>query len=78
MAGRNGRGSLFFRNWGNPPIKGFRSLITEIATDTFNTGQNKFAAQFTQSRKNVANYTQQMAADEGYLIAKIVRTRKEQ
>ncbi len=29
--------------------------ISEIAEDTFDTGQNKFAAQFTQSRKNVSN-----------------------
>jgi hypothetical protein len=78
MAGQAGRGSRFFRNWENPPIKGFRSSITEIATDTFNTGQNKFVVQFTQLKKNVANYIQQMAADEGYLIAKTVRTGKEQ
>jgi hypothetical protein len=46
--------------------KGYKSAISEIATDTFNTGQNKFAAQFTQSRKNVANYLQQTLANEGY------------
>jgi hypothetical protein len=78
MAGRAGRGGRFFRNQGNPPMKGFRSSITEITTDIFNTGKNKFAVQFTQSRKNVANYIQQMAADEGYLIAEMVRTGKEQ
>jgi hypothetical protein len=38
--------------------KGFKSLVSKIAIDTFNTGQNKFAAQFTQSRKKVANYLQ--------------------
>jgi hypothetical protein len=78
VAGHAGRGGWFFRSQGNPPIKGFRSSITEIVTDTFNTGQNKFAAQFIQSRKNVANYIQQTAADEGYLVAGMVRMGKEQ
>ena len=41
-------------------------------------GQNKFAAQFTQSRKNVANYLQLTTLAEGYLVAKMVRTRKKQ
>ncbi len=41
---------------GGEATKGFKSAISKIAQDTFNTGQNKFAAQFTQSRKNVANY----------------------
>jgi hypothetical protein len=58
--------------------KGFKSLISKIATDTFNTGQNKFAAQFTQSQKNVANYLQCTSAQEGYLVAKTVRTGREQ
>jgi hypothetical protein len=53
-------------------------MITEIATNTFNTGQNRFAAQFTQSRKYVANYLQQTAADKGYLVTETVRTEKEQ
>ena len=46
--------------------------------NTFNTGQNRFLAQFTQSRKNVANYLQQTTANEGYLVAKTVRIGKEQ
>jgi hypothetical protein len=46
----------FFRQRGDPPIKGFKSTISKIENDTFNTGQNQFAAQFTQSRENVANY----------------------
>ncbi len=58
--------------------KGFKSLISKIATDTFNTGQNKFAAQFTQSQKNVANYLQRTLAYEGYLVAETVRTGREQ
>jgi hypothetical protein len=41
-------------------------------------GQNRFAAQFSQSRKNVANYLQMTVADNNYLIAKPVRTRKVQ
>ena len=44
--------------------------------DTFKTGQNRFAAQFMQSRKNVANYLQCMVLDEGYLVAETVRTGK--
>ncbi len=42
--------------------------------DTFNTGQNKFAAQFTQLQKNVANYLQHTAASEGYLVAETMCT----
>ena len=73
-----GKGRRYFRGQGDPPSKGFKSLITENATDTFNTGKNRFRVQFTQSRKNVANYLQQTAANEGYLVAKMVRTGKEQ
>jgi hypothetical protein len=41
-------------------------------------GQNRFAVQFTQSRKNVANYQQCTATDEGYLVAKTVRMGRQQ
>jgi hypothetical protein len=59
--------------------KGFKSAISKIAQDTFfNTGQNKFAAQFTQLRKNVANYLQRTSASEGYLVTKTVRSGREQ
>ncbi len=58
--------------------KGFKSVISEIAQDTFNTGQNKFAAQFTQLCKNVANYLQRTSASEGYLVAETVRSGREQ
>ncbi len=58
--------------------KGFKSAISEIAQDTFNTGQNKFAAQFTQLRKNVANYLQRTSTSEGYLVPKMVRSGREQ
>jgi hypothetical protein len=53
--------------------KGFKSAISKIAQDTFNTGQNKFAVQFTQSCKKGANYLQRTSASEGYLVAKTVR-----
>jgi hypothetical protein len=59
-AGAEGNGDM---------TKGFKSAISEITQDTFNMGQNKFAAQFTQSRKNVANYLQRTLASEGYLVA---------
>ena len=77
-AGRAGRAGRCYRGRGVPPIKGYNSTISKIANKTFNTGQNVFAAQFTQSRKNVANYLQRTAADEGYLVAETVRTGMEQ
>jgi hypothetical protein len=52
--------------------------ISEIANNTFNTGKNHFSAQFTQLRKNVANYLQRTAAEEGYLVVETVRTGKVQ
>jgi hypothetical protein len=53
-------------------------LVVEITHDTFNMGQNKFTAQFTQSHKNVANYLQCRSAAEGYLVAEMVCTGKKQ
>ncbi len=44
----------------------------------FNTGENKYAAQFTRSREEVANYLQRTSAEEGYLVAEMVRTEKQQ
>ncbi len=52
-------------------------MISEIANNTFNMGQNKFATQFTQSQKNVTNYLQRMC-DKGYLVAQTVQTREAQ
>ncbi len=75
--GRGTRHLKFYPHAGEL-TKGYKSTISEIATDTFNTGQNKFAAQFTQSRKNVANYLQRTSANEGYLVAETVRTGREQ
>ena len=76
--GGGGRKPRYFPQAGGEATKGFKSAISKIAQDTFNTGQNKFAAQFTQSRKNVANYLQRTSASEGYLVAQTVRTGKEQ
>jgi hypothetical protein len=78
VARRAGRAGHFYRGQGDPPTKGFKSAISKIANETFNMGQNRFAAQFTQSRKKVANYLQRTAADEGYLVAETVLMGKEQ
>ena len=58
--------------------KAYKSSIPGIEEHMFNTGQNKFAAQFTQSHKNVANFLQRTAHDKGYLVAETVRTGKQQ
>ena len=52
----------------------YESPITEIAKYTFNTGENKFAAQFTESRERVAGYVQRSGMDESYLVAETIRT----
>jgi hypothetical protein len=54
--------------------KAFESPITEIAKYTFNKGENKFAAQFTESRERVAGYIQRSRMDESYLVAETIRT----
>ncbi len=59
-------------------VKPHKLAISEIANNTFNTGHNKFAAQFTESQKNVANYLQRSLAAEGYLVAEMVQTGKKQ
>jgi hypothetical protein len=58
--------------------KPYKSAIAKIAQDTFNMGHNKFAAQFTQSRKIIANYLQRSLVAEGYLVAQMVQTGKQQ
>jgi hypothetical protein len=58
--------------------KAFWSSTLGIEKWTFNTGQNKFAAQFTLSREEVANYIQCTLADEGYLVAETIRSGEEQ
>jgi hypothetical protein len=59
-------------------LKAFRSSTSGIEKWTFNTGQNKFAAQFTLSCEEVANYIQRTLAIEGYLVAETIRTGEEQ
>ena len=54
--------------------KAFKSPIVEITSNTFNTGQSKFDAQFTQSRKNIASYVQHSVGKEAYLVAQTIRT----
>ncbi len=45
--GRGGRGKpRYYLQSGE--TKGFKSAISKIVHNTFNTGQNKFAAKFTQ------------------------------
>ena len=53
MGRGSGRGTRNFRYHphAGEATKGFKSAISKIAADTFNTGQNKFATQFTQSQK---------------------------
>jgi hypothetical protein len=58
--------------------KAYKSPILEIAEHTFNTGEHKFAVQFTLSQKIVANHLQCTLATEGYLVAEMVRTGKQQ
>jgi hypothetical protein len=58
--------------------KAFKSMISEIAEHMFNTGENKYVVQFTRSREEVANYLQHTSAEEGYLVAEMVQTGKQQ
>jgi hypothetical protein len=80
-AGRSGsgrKGRYFPRRGGIEIVKPHKSAISKIAQDAFNTGHNKFAAQFSQSRKNMANYLQRSSAAEGYLVAETVCTGRKQ
>ena len=54
--------------------KAYESPITKISKYTFNTGENKFAAQFTESRERVAGYVQRSEMEESYLVAETIRT----
>jgi hypothetical protein len=58
--------------------KAFWSSTWRIEKWTLNTGQNKFAAQFTLSCEEVANYIQRTLADEGYLVAETIRSGEKQ
>jgi hypothetical protein len=75
-AGHCGKARHFFRQRGVSTIKGFKSAISKIANNIFNMGRNQFTAQFTQLQKNVANYLQGTASNEGFLVAETVRTGK--
>ena len=54
--------------------KAYKLPITKIPKYTFNTGENKFATQFTESRERVAGYVQRSGMEESYLVAKTIRT----
>ena len=73
-AGRSGRRKhwYFAQGGGIDSVKPHKSAISEIANDTFNTSHNKFAAQFTELRKNIANYLQRSLVAEGYLVVEMV------
>ncbi len=58
-------------------VKPHKLTISEIANNTFNTGHNKFVAQFTELQKNIANYLQQSLAAEGYLVATVQMGKKQ-
>ena len=78
-AGRGGgRKPRYFLQKGGGNItvtaKAYTLPITKIAKYTFNTGKNKFAAQFTESRERVAGYAQWSRMEESYLVAKMIRT----
>jgi hypothetical protein len=53
-------------------VKPYKSLITEIAQDTFNSCHSKFAKQLMELRKNIANHLQHFSVGEGYLVAAMV------
>ena len=76
--GGRGPRNLRFHPPAGEATKGYKSAISKIATDTFNTGQNKFASQFTQLQKNAVNYLQCTSASKGYLVAETVRSGREQ
>ncbi len=73
--GGSGRGPRYYPRKGgvDHTLKAYKSAISEIAEHTFNTGQNKYAAQFTRSREDIANYVQRTSTDEGYLVAETIR-----
>ena len=75
-----GRGTRNFRFHprAGEATKEYKLAISKITTKSFNKGQNKFASQFTQLQKNIANYLQRTSANAGYLVAETVRTGREQ
>ena len=79
-AGRGGSGRQYYPRKGGVDhvLKAYKSVISEIGEHTFNTGHYKYVAQFTRSRKEIANYMQRTSTDEGYLVAETICTGKEQ
>ncbi len=79
-AGRGGgrKPRFIHRGGGGNLDKPFRLSTAGIEKWTFNTGQNKYAAQFTLHCEEVANYIQQTLPDEGYLVAQTIMSRMEQ
>jgi hypothetical protein len=69
--GKQGKPRYHYRSCGNNALERYKSGILEIVNGTFNMGQNKFAAQFTESWKNVATYLQR-TCNKGYLVAQMV------
>ncbi len=74
-AGRGSSRKLCFipRGGGDNFDKPFQSSTSGIEKWTFNTGQNKYTAQFTLHREEVTNNIQQTLANEGYLVAETIR-----
>ena len=60
------------------PNKAYESPIAETTKHTFSTGENKFAAKFTELRERVAGYIQRGGMEESYLVAETIRTGKTQ
>ena len=79
-AGRGGSRRRYYPRKGgvNHASKAYKLAISEITEHTFNTGHNKYVAQFTRSREEIANYVQRTSTEEGYLVRETIRTGKEQ
>ena len=73
-AGRgSGRKHCYFTRGGViNTMKPHKLALSEIANSRFNTGHNKFAAQFRELQKKVANYLQWSLVAEGYLVVEMV------
>ena len=74
VRGGRGYGGGGYRGRTSFVLKAFKFPIVDIASDTFNMGQSKFAAQFTLSRRKNSSYTQRSVEKEAYLVAQTIRT----
>jgi hypothetical protein len=54
--GKQGKPRFYYHSCENNASTGYKSGILEIVNNTFNMDQNKVAAQFKESGKNVAIY----------------------